>query len=121
MKNCLEKYVFKRGDPFIWPLWLHDAHPDLDLPPDDPARGIALDSNVQIECQINDQHGRFIATLEYEPYVDQVADTGWLLLKSDDTSDWPKGWAVTDIKVIIDGAQKHSMDFEFEILGAQTP
>lgn len=122
MKCPIESYFFKRGDPFVWPLWLHDADPTLTLAADDPARGVEIDGSVGFECQINDQYGRAIATLTYEPYVDQVADKGWFVLKNTQpTTAWPIGLAVTDIKVMIDGQHKHSINFEFEIQGVQTP
>lgn len=120
--SCTDLDFFKRSDPFVWPLWLHDADPDLDVPADDPSRAIAIDDSISIECQINDQFGNFIATLGWEPYPDQVADKGWLFIKNvQPTNDWPIGLAITDIKVIVDGVPKHSIDFEFEIDGVQTP
>lgn len=119
---CSDQDFFKRGDPFNWPLWLHDADPSLDLPADDPSRGIPIDNSISFECQINDQYGNFIATMTYEPYADQDADAGWFLIKNTTlTDDWPIGIAVTDVKVMIDGDFKHSINFEFDIQGAQTP
>jgi|VirMetMinimDraft_7_1064189.scaffolds.fasta_scaffold61559_2 predicted amino acid dehydrogenase len=120
--SCNDEFFFKRSDPFVWPLWLYDADPTLDLPPDDPARGVTIDGSVSFECQINDQYGNFIATMQYEPYADQVLDKGWFVIKnSEPTDNWPIGLAVTDVKVIIDGVHKHSINFEFEIQGVQTP
>ncbi|MEC7118976.1 MAG: hypothetical protein VXW65_03605 [Pseudomonadota bacterium] len=117
-----EIFAFKRGDPFLWPLWLHDADPDLGLAADDPARGVEIDNGVSFECQINSRHGEFVATMTYEAYEDQVTDKGWFLIKNiDPTDDWPVCPAVTDIKVIIDGVQKHSINFDFWIQEAQTP
>ena len=120
--DCLDQDFFKRGDPFVWPLWLHNADPKLDVPADDQSRGIAIDSSISFECQINDQYGNFIATMTYEPYPDQVVDAGWFFIKNINPTDgWPIGRAITDVKAIIDGVPKHSINFEFDIDGVQTP
>lgn len=121
MKCPLTVYVFCRSDPFALPMQLYDEDPSLNVPVDDPSRAIEIDSSVQVACQINDKYGRMIAVLDFVPYADQVSDKGWFTLQRQDTSDWPLGEAVFDLKVMIDGAQRHSRKIKFEIEDVETP
>ncbi|MGK9154750.1 hypothetical protein [Acinetobacter radioresistens] len=114
--------VFKAGDTFILPVWLHDADPSLNIPMNDPSRGISIGAGYTFECQIksmNDQS--LIASLTCTPYANQVAQKGWVLLKSEgETKGWKRGLAQMDIKVTLEGVTKHSASFEFYIIDGVT-
>lgn len=116
--------IFKAGDTFNLPVWLHDADPSLNIPVNDPSRGINVAAAVgyTFACQIKSMIDQsLIADLTCTPYADQNAQKGWILLKSAGaTTAWKRGLAQMDIKVTLGGVTKHSASFEFYITDGVT-
>lgn len=115
------KPVFKTGGPFSVAVWLHDSDSSLSLPPDDPARGIPINNGVVVTCRVNDRFGRCITDLIVTPNPDQTVYRGWVTLSFDDTSQWPEGEALTDIRVTMGDSSIVSETFIFMIERSQTP
>lgn len=114
--------IFKAGDTFNLPVWLHDADPSLNLPVNDPSRGVTIAAGYTFSSQIKSMiDGSLIESLTCIPYANQTTQKGWILLKSTtETAQWKRGLAQMDIKVTLGGVTKHSASFEFYITDGVT-
>ena len=114
--------IFKAGDSFDLPVWLHDADPSLNVAINDVSRGVNVGSGFTFECQVKNMNDQsLVATLSCTPYSNQVAQKGWVLISSQgSTAAWKRGLAQMDIKVTLGAITKHSASFEFYIIDGVT-
>lgn len=103
----------KIGDSFDVPIQLIDST---------TGEAVEITPSMSFSCSIVNLLGAVIATPTITPYLNQVADKGFILMsvESSVTSTWSVGKAKMDIKFELNGSIRHSQDFSFYIIGAIT-
>lgn len=107
-------YIYK-NDPFEQQVWLHDTDPELTLADDDPARGFNL-SGGTVTARVGNKTTGFTSELVVVPFADQVANKGWVFVRADNTTAWPLGKMLLQLRLTIAGKQKTAHLFEFNVL-----
>lgn len=103
---------FKIGDTFSVPARFYDTT---------TKQGIPILPSTTISARIANKLGAVIADCVVTPYPDQNLDAGYFLVEVSDTSSWPSGEALFDIKFEDGGAIKHSITECFRIIKSITP
>lgn len=78
-------------------------------------------TNSEFAATLRDKHWRVITPLQIIKNGDQVANAGYIYLHDPDTSDWPVGDAVIDIKSVIEGVSKPTRTYTITLEKAVTP
>lgn len=103
---------FKIGDTFSVPAQFYDTETKL---------GVPISPSMVLAARVTNKMGTLIADCVVTPYADQVADAGWFLISVADTTTWPVGEAMFDIKITNNSSIKHSMNECFRIIKGITP
>lgn len=100
--------IFKRGDSFTLPIQFYDTDNEI---------GLRLTTDMQITAQIITASKVTIAAPKVTIFEDQIISPGMILLEvlATETSQWPEGSAIMDIRLQIGEVVKHSQNIQFRI------
>ena len=105
------------GVPLNMPIWLNSGNSNVI--PNSFELGIPIKDGVVITAKLYTDGGRFITNMVAIPYSNQDVNTGWCILRLENTSILPIGMCVLSVKVSLYGTSALATKASFQVIRGQ--